>query len=50
MAPLFRIETYRGTAQGWQTVGIRPAKTAGDFLIVLAKVRPDYIHRLKPVS
>ena len=50
MVPLFRIETYRGTATGWQTVGIRPAKTAGDFLILLAKVRPDYAHRLKPVS
>ena len=48
--PLFRVETYRGTTTGWQTVGIRPAKTAGDFLILLAKVRPDYIHRLKPVS
>ena len=47
--PMFLIQTYRGTATGWQTVGIRPAKTAGDFLILLAKVRPDYSHRLKPV-
>ena len=49
MVPLFRIETYRGTA-GWQTVGIRPAETAGDLLALVAKVRPDYSHRLKPVS
>jgi len=50
MAPLFKIETYRGTTRGWQTVGIRPAEAAGDFLILLGRVRPDHVHRIKPVA
>jgi hypothetical protein len=50
MVPLFKIQTYRGTYHGWQTVAIRSSETAGDFMALLARVRPDYRHRIKPVA
>ena len=49
-SPMFLIQTYRGTATGWQTVAVRPAASAGEFMDLLSKVRPDYRHRIKPVS
>jgi hypothetical protein len=43
--------TYRGIAEGWQPIGRpRNRQQTERFLQIVKRVRPDYVHSIKPVN
>ena len=43
--------TYRGIAEGWQPIGRPRNKQQTERLLqIVKKVRPDYVHSIKPVN
>jgi hypothetical protein len=43
--------TYRGIDQGWQPIGRpRNRQQTERFLQIVKRVRPDYVHSIKPVN
>jgi hypothetical protein len=43
--------TYRGVDQGWQPIGRPRNKQQTERLLQLVnKIRPDYVHSIKPVN
>ena len=44
---MFKVCTYRGVSQKWQTVTVKDTKEAAErFLLLLSKVRPDYSSKI----
>lgn len=40
---MFKVCTYRGVSQKWETVTVKDTKEAAErFLLLLLKVRPDF--------
>jgi hypothetical protein len=40
---MYRVCTYRGVSQKWETVTVKDTKEAAEkFLLLLSKVRPDF--------
>jgi len=43
--------TYRGIVGGWQPIGRpRNRQQTERFLQIVKRVRPDYVHSIKPVN
>jgi hypothetical protein len=43
--------TYRGIDRGWQPIGRpRNKQQTERFLQIVKRVRPDYVHSIKPVN
>jgi hypothetical protein len=47
-AALVTVATYRGTALGWQPIGLpRPVASATALVALVNRIRPDHITRIK---
>jgi hypothetical protein len=47
-AALVTVATYRGTALGWQPIGLpRSAASATVLAALVTRIRPDHITRIK---